>query len=143
MSYRFTAPLSELPVRCPAAPPPRPAESAASSRTSGLVLRTLTDQERDARLHALTDSKRREEEERRNAEDVARRRAEREAREKTEREAAKRAGRPTAYCPPAKASLNSNELMVHFRAIPPAQRARTEVKDGLRTLLARKYPCRG
>jgi len=62
---------------------------------------------------------------------------------KTEREAAKRAGRPTAYCPPAKASLNSNELMVHFRAIPPAQRARTEVRDGLRSLLARKYPCRG
>ena len=61
---------------------------------------------------------------------------------KTEREAAKRAGRPTAYCPPAKASLNSNELMVHFRAIPPAQRARTEVRDGLRSLLARKYPCR-
>lgn len=62
---------------------------------------------------------------------------------KAEREAAKRAGRPSAYCPPAKASLNSNELMVHFRAIPPAQRARTEVKDGLRSLLARKYPCRG
>ena len=62
---------------------------------------------------------------------------------KAEREAAKRAGRPSAYCPPAKASLNSNELMAHFRAIPPAQRARTEVRDGLRSLLARKYPCRG
>jgi hypothetical protein len=62
---------------------------------------------------------------------------------KAEREAAQRAGRPRAYCPPAKASLNSNELLAHFRTIPPAQRARTEVRDGLRGLLARKYPCRG
>jgi hypothetical protein len=62
---------------------------------------------------------------------------------KAEREAAQRAGRPRAYCPPAKASLNSNELLAHFRTIPPAQRSRTEVRDALRTLLARKYPCRG
>ena len=61
---------------------------------------------------------------------------------KAERESAERAGRPHAYCPPAKASLNSNELLAHFRAIPPAQRPRTEVRDALRTLLARKYPCR-
>jgi hypothetical protein len=62
---------------------------------------------------------------------------------KAEREAARRAGRPSAYCPPAKASLNSNEVMANFRTIPPAQRSRTEVKDALRGLLARKYPCRG
>jgi hypothetical protein len=61
---------------------------------------------------------------------------------KAEREAAQRAGRPSAYCPPARASLNSNELLAHFRAIPVAQRPRTEVRDALRGLLARKYPCR-
>jgi hypothetical protein len=61
---------------------------------------------------------------------------------KSEREAARRAGRPQVYCPPAKASLNSNELLASFRTIPVAQRPRTEVKDALRALLARKYPCR-
>jgi hypothetical protein len=61
---------------------------------------------------------------------------------KAERDAARRAGRPQPYCPPTKASLNSNEILASFRAIPPAQRSRTEVKDALRTLLARKYPCR-
>jgi hypothetical protein len=60
---------------------------------------------------------------------------------KEERLAAQRAGRQPAYCPPEKASLNSTELLAHFRAIPPAQRERTEVKDALRSLMARKYPC--
>jgi translation initiation factor IF-2 len=58
------------------------------------VLRTLTDQERDARTHALTDAKRREDDDRRMAEDrrvaeeANRKRAEREARDVQEREAA-------------------------------------------------------
>jgi hypothetical protein len=60
-----------------------------------------------------------------------------------ERTAAKAAGRPQAYCPPAKSGLNSNEILASFRSIPPAQRGRTDVKDALRSLLARKYPCRG
>ncbi|MGV6871578.1 translation initiation factor IF-2 [Pseudochelatococcus sp. B33] len=55
---------------------------------SGVVLRTLTDDERDARLQALAEAKRREEEERRRAVEEAKLRAEREAREKVEREAA-------------------------------------------------------
>lgn len=62
---------------------------------------------------------------------------------RAERAAAKATGRPQAYCPPeGSTSLNSNELLAAFRQIPPAQRARMEVKDGLRNLLARKYPCR-
>lgn len=61
---------------------------------------------------------------------------------RTERLAAERAGRRGAYCPPAKSSLNTRELLAHFRAVPPAQRAGTQVKDALRSLLARKYPCR-
>src|SRR5262245_28712859 len=63
----------------PAAPPPKP---------SGVVLRTLTDEERSARAHALADARVREAEERKIAEEEARRRTEREARERTEREAA-------------------------------------------------------
>lgn len=60
-----------------------------------------------------------------------------------ERLAAKAAGRPQAYCPGDSApGLNSNEILKAFRTIPSAQRSRVEVKDALRALLARKYPCR-
>jgi hypothetical protein len=62
---------------------------------------------------------------------------------RSERLAAERAGRKPAYCPPAKSGLNSDELLAAFRSIPAAQRPRTDVKDALRALLARKFPCRG
>ena len=62
---------------------------------------------------------------------------------RAERLAAERAGRRGAYCPPAKAGLNSRELLAHFRSVPPAQRGVTQVKDALRSYQARKYPCRG
>ena len=62
---------------------------------------------------------------------------------RAERLAAERAGRRGAYCPPAKAGLNGRELLAHFRSVPPAQRGVTQVKDALRSFLARKYPCRG
>ena len=61
---------------------------------------------------------------------------------RAERLAAERGGRRPPYCPPDRPSLSSNEILAHFRAIPPAQRDRMEVRDGLRTLLTRKYPCR-
>ena len=61
---------------------------------------------------------------------------------RAERSAAQKAKRPMAYCPPPKSGLTPKEILTHFRAIPAAQRARTQVKDGLRVLLARKYPCR-
>jgi translation initiation factor IF-2 len=57
-------------------------------KPSGVVLRTLTEEERSRRAHALGDAKVREAEEREIAEEEARRRREREDREKTEREAA-------------------------------------------------------
>jgi hypothetical protein len=60
-----------------------------------------------------------------------------------ERLAAERAHRRPAYCPPAKTSLKSGEILAAFRSIPAAQRPRIDVKDALRALLARKYPCRG
>ncbi len=52
------------------------------------MLRTLTDEERNARAHALADSRLREAEERKIAEEEARRRQSREVVDKTEREAA-------------------------------------------------------
>jgi translation initiation factor IF-2 len=64
---------------------PAPAEA---PKPSGVVLRTLTDEERTARAHALADSRVREAEERKIAEEEARRRATREVTDRSEREAA-------------------------------------------------------
>ncbi|MFO1096793.1 MAG: translation initiation factor IF-2 [Xanthobacteraceae bacterium] len=90
----------------PSAPPPPPGPAAprpegrggsgrsqaapqgGQSRPSGVVLRTLTEEERSARAHALADARVREAEERKIAEEEARRRAERETAERVEREAA-------------------------------------------------------
>ena len=66
-----------------AAPPPAPQQ-----RSGGMVLRTLTEEERDARAMALVEARRREEDDRRRAEVEGRQRAEREERERKEREAA-------------------------------------------------------
>src|SRR3984957_2167514 len=68
--------------------PPSSAGSAAAGKPSGVVLRTLTEEERSARAHALADAKVREAEERRTAEEEARRRSERESSERVERDAA-------------------------------------------------------
>jgi translation initiation factor IF-2 len=70
----------------PAAPAPTPAP--APSKPSGVVLRTLSEEERSARAHALADSRLREAEERKIAEEEAKIRAERNAIERVEREAA-------------------------------------------------------
>ncbi|HEY6861188.1 MAG TPA: translation initiation factor IF-2 [Pseudolabrys sp.] len=64
------------------------AEAAPKPKPSGVVLRTLTDEERSARAHALADSRVREAEERKIAEEEARRRASRESVDRSEREAA-------------------------------------------------------
>ena len=74
----------------PAAPAPAatPAPAAPASKASGVVLRTLTEDERSARAHALADAKVREAEERKIAEEDARRRNERDVVTKVEREAA-------------------------------------------------------
>src|ERR1700722_1152941 len=75
----------------PATPAPaaRPAPPPASPRSnSGVVLRTLTEDERSARANALADAKLRDVEERRIAEEEAKRRSSREGIEQAEREAA-------------------------------------------------------
>ena len=74
---------AKAPLSRPAATP-----SAGSRSGSGVVLRTLTEDERSARASALADAKVREVEERRLAEEEAKRRASREGIEQAEREAA-------------------------------------------------------
>ncbi|MGD9845775.1 MAG: translation initiation factor IF-2 [Variibacter sp.] len=64
------------------------APAAPKPSSSGVVLRTLTEEERNARAHALADARVREADERKIAEEESRRRAEREVREAAEREAA-------------------------------------------------------
>ena len=74
------------PARAPLA---RPTAAPGAPRSgSGVVLRTLTEDERSARASALADAKVREVEERRLAEEEAKRRASREGIEQAEREAA-------------------------------------------------------
>ncbi|MFC0284511.1 translation initiation factor IF-2 [Camelimonas abortus] len=75
-----TRPAASQPA---AATPRRPA----GQRQTGVVLRTLTEEEREARIRALALAKGREEEERRKAEEEERRRQEREAAERAAREA--------------------------------------------------------
>lgn len=80
---------AEVVKPAPAAPTPAPARPAPPRNAgSGVVLRTLTEDERSARASALADAKVREVEERRQAEEDAQRRAVREAAERAEREAA-------------------------------------------------------
>jgi translation initiation factor IF-2 len=74
-----TAAPATVPAQAPAAPAPKP---------SGVVLRTLTEDEQKARVHALADARLREAEERKIAEEEAHVRIAREAAERTEREAA-------------------------------------------------------
>jgi hypothetical protein len=61
---------------------------------------------------------------------------------RAERLAAQKSGGKPAFCPPpaGKGSVNSNELLAHFNAIPPAQRGMS-VKDGFAGLLRKKFPC--
>src|SRR3954447_20808025 len=66
----------------------RPTAAPAPRSSSGVVLRTLTEDERTARASALADAKQRDVEERRLAEEEAKRRNSKEGIEQAEREAA-------------------------------------------------------
>lgn len=61
---------------------------------------------------------------------------------RAERLAVGAAGKKPAFCPPEEgASVNSTELLGHFRSIPQAQRNSMRTKDAFRSFMARKYPC--
>jgi translation initiation factor IF-2 len=90
-------PKAEPTVAAPATPPPAgkragahaPAKApAAPAKPSGLVLKTLTAEEQQARVHALADARLKDAEERKIAEEQAKIREMRDAIERTEREAA-------------------------------------------------------
>jgi len=81
------APKAEVPAT--PAPPAKPAKPApVQPKQGGMVLRTLTEEEKEARLRALKDARIAEDEERRRAQEEARRRAEEDERLAREREAA-------------------------------------------------------
>lgn len=61
---------------------------------------------------------------------------------KAERLAAIKAGEKPAFCPPAKASMRSDELLSHLRAIPAAQRG-MPFRAAYKSFLIRKFPCPG
>jgi translation initiation factor IF-2 len=81
---------ANLPPPPPAAPIPRPQPAPAPPQrmSSGVILRSLTEEERESRSRALSGAREREIEERRRAEIEAKAREEREARERDERAAA-------------------------------------------------------
>ncbi|MBF9233130.1 translation initiation factor IF-2 [Microvirga alba] len=82
------APVTAAPKVAQQGRPQRSGGSSSNAPRSGVVLRTLSDQERDARASALMDARRREEEDRKHQEEEAKRRAERDAAEAVERAAA-------------------------------------------------------
>ncbi|MCA6107621.1 translation initiation factor IF-2 [Bradyrhizobium cenepequi] len=85
-------PAAAKPAPAPARPPlgrsGGPSPSQRNAGGSGVVLRSLTEDERSARASALADARQREIEERQQAEEEAKRRAIRESTERAEREAA-------------------------------------------------------
>ncbi|MGZ8403964.1 MAG: translation initiation factor IF-2, partial [Rhodoplanes sp.] len=76
------------PAAKPATPAPASAPATPAPKASGVVLRTLTEEEQSRRAHALGDARLREAEERKIAEEEAKIRAQRDAIERTERDAA-------------------------------------------------------
>lgn len=60
---------------------------------------------------------------------------------RAEQAAAVEAGRKPPFCIPSEAGAETEEVLTHFRAIPPAQRSRVEVAEAFRGLMVRKYPC--
>jgi hypothetical protein len=60
---------------------------------------------------------------------------------RAERQAREAAGQPRLACPPDKLSMNSDELIESFRAIPAAKRPRVTVKQAMTELVRKRYPC--
>ena len=60
---------------------------------------------------------------------------------RTERKAREASGQPKLACPPEKVSMNSDELLASFRAIPAEQRPRVTVKEAMADLVRKRYPC--
>ena len=85
---RASAATSPVQAAAPAPAAPQPVVAAPAPKPSGVVLRTLTEEERTARARALGDARLREAEERKVAEEEAQLRKVRESAERVERDAA-------------------------------------------------------
>ena len=60
-----------------------------------------------------------------------------------DRIAAQKTGGPILYCSPKpRAQLGSFEFIDGLQAIPPAERVRMTLKQGMLRVLQKKYPCR-
>jgi hypothetical protein len=61
---------------------------------------------------------------------------------RAERLAAKAAGRKPAYCPPEKGEpMGAQKLLAELRSVSATLPRTATVTDGMRVMLARKYPC--
>ena len=60
---------------------------------------------------------------------------------RAERMAAEQAGKAPAYCPDTSGSLSLEEIVGGLKAVPAAEQGKTEVKDALRALMAKRFPC--
>jgi hypothetical protein len=60
---------------------------------------------------------------------------------RAERLAVEAAGGRPAYCPAGHSPLSPFDIFSGLQAVPPAQQAQVQVKDALRALYSKKYPC--
>ena len=58
-----------------------------------------------------------------------------------EHKAAIEAHRPTDWCAPVTKYLGARELIVGMHAIPHAELERMDIKDAMRAIFGRNYPC--
>lgn len=62
---------------------------------------------------------------------------------RAERLAAEAAGARPAYCPAGHTPLSPTDIFSGLHAIPAQQQPQVQVKDALRALYSKKYPCAG
>lgn len=61
---------------------------------------------------------------------------------RTQEEAARSRGRRPPFClPPRGTQIDPFQLLAQLRALPPAQQRRLEVREALRPIAARQFPC--
>ena len=124
-------------LRAPARPEVRREEPAAPASRSGMVLRTLTDDEKEARERALNDARLREADERRRASEDAQKRTEVEERDRKEREAAagRKAEEETRRRTEAEAKRRGEETArkLEVRTTPEAEAEDEGAKNRLKT----------
>lgn len=49
---------------------------------------------------------------------------------------------PPHSCPPAKAAVKSDDLLLHFRSYSAAERQQVSVRHGFADMMKKRYPCK-